>query len=58
MKLGKAFLRSIEWRILSALFDFVIVYLITGEIVLSGKIVGATTVAKTLILAGWISLRT
>ena len=57
MNMKTALLRALEWRAVSIVIDFSIVYAITGKFALSAGIIGASNTVRTIAHAFWIKRR-
>ncbi len=57
MTLKRAFLHALEWRLIAATIDFIVVYLITGEIIFSLGVSGASNAIRTIVHAFWVKYR-
>lgn len=57
MSFRTALLRALEWRVVAIIIDLLVVYLITGQFVLSAGIAGASNTVRTFVHALWIKKR-
>lgn len=49
--------RAVEWRIIAALIDFLVLLALTGHVIIAIGITGISSVIKTVINALWIKYR-
>ncbi|OGY63588.1 MAG: hypothetical protein A3I24_01430 [Candidatus Harrisonbacteria bacterium RIFCSPLOWO2_02_FULL_41_13b] len=57
MTFKRAFLHALEWRLIAATIDFVVVYLVTGRIVFSLGVSGASNIIRTIVHVFWVKYR-
>lgn len=53
MTLFQSFIHAVQWRIIAVIIDFIVVYIMTGELHLSFAVAGISAVVRTLVHTVW-----